>query len=82
VERKLGEKRINNILAVLSKPMKCALDVELISKSPKIGLYKVERPEIEPWDFEQYARMLAAAKVRTGTRPCAWRARRACAAAR
>jgi integrase len=63
VERKLGEKRINNILAVLSKPLKYAVDVELISNSPKIGLYKVERPEIEPWDFEQYARMLAAAKV-------------------
>jgi integrase len=63
VERKLGEKRINNILAVLSKPLKYAVDVELISKSPKIGLYKVERPEIEPWDFEQYARMLAAAKI-------------------
>jgi integrase len=63
VEKKLSEKRINNILAVLSKPMKYAVDCELISKSPKIGLYKVERPEIEPWDFEQYARLLAAAKI-------------------
>jgi integrase len=63
VEQNLSEKRINNILAVLSKPMKYAVDVELISKSPKIGLYRVERPEIEPWDFEQYARLLAAAKV-------------------
>lgn len=61
VEKKLSEKRINNILAVLSKPMKYAVDCELISKSPKIGLYRVERPEIEPWDFEQYARMLTAA---------------------
>jgi integrase len=63
VEKGLGTKRINNILAVLSKPMKYAVDCELISKCPKIGLYKVERPEIEPWDFEQYARLLAAAKV-------------------
>jgi integrase len=63
VEKGLGGKRINNILAVLSKPMKYAVDCELISKSPKIGLFKVERPEIEPWDFEQYARLLAAAKV-------------------
>ena len=63
VEKKLSEKRINNILAVLSKPMKYAVDCELIAKSPKIGLYKVERPEIEPWDFEQYARLLAAAKI-------------------
>jgi len=63
VEQNLSEKRINNILAVLSKPMKYAVDVELISKSPKVGLYRVERPEIEPWDFEQYARLLAAAKI-------------------
>jgi integrase len=63
VEKGLGEKRINNILAVLSKPLKYALDCELISKVPKLGLYKVERPEIEPWDFEQYARLLAAAKI-------------------
>jgi integrase len=63
VEKKLSEKRINNILAVLSKPMKYAVDCELIAKSPKIGLYKVERPEIEPWDFEQYARILKAAKI-------------------
>ena len=63
VEKKLSEKRINNILAVLSKALKYAVDCELITKSPKIGLYKVERPEIEPWDFEQYARILKAAKV-------------------
>ncbi|MFN0252823.1 MAG: tyrosine-type recombinase/integrase, partial [Kofleriaceae bacterium] len=63
VEKKLSEKRINNILAVLSKALKYAVDCELILKSPKIGLYKVERPEIEPWDFAQYARLLAAAKI-------------------
>jgi len=62
VEKKLSEKRINNILAVLSKALKYAVDCELITKSPKIGLYKVERPEIEPWDFAQYARLLDAAK--------------------
>jgi integrase len=63
VEQKLGDKRINNILAVLSKPLKYAVDCELIEKSPKIGMFKTERPEIEPWDFEQYARLLAAAKL-------------------
>jgi len=30
---KLGDKRINNILAVLSKPMKYAVDCEVIDKS-------------------------------------------------
>jgi integrase len=63
VECGLGEKRINNILAVLSKPLKYAEDCGLITKAPKVGMYKVERPEIVAWDFAQYARLLAAAKV-------------------
>jgi integrase len=63
VEKELGEKRINNILMVLSKPLKYAVDCELIAKAPKIGAFKVERPEIVAWDFAQYARLLAAAKA-------------------
>jgi hypothetical protein len=35
---RLGEKRINNVLAVLSKALRYALDVELITKAPKVGL--------------------------------------------
>jgi integrase len=35
----------------------------LIVKVPKIGLFKVERPEIVAWDFEQYGRLLEAAKA-------------------
>jgi hypothetical protein len=53
VQRKLSEKRLNNILAVLSKPLKYAMDCERIARVPKIGLYKVE----------QYARLLAAARI-------------------
>lgn len=63
VARKLGEKRINNILAVLSKPLRYAVECELIAKAPKIGLFKIERPEIVAWDFAQYVRLLAAAKA-------------------
>jgi integrase len=62
VAKKLGEKRINNILFVLSKALRYALDCELIAKVPKIGLFKTERPEIIAWEFEQYARLLVAAK--------------------
>jgi integrase len=62
VGKGLGDKRINNILAVLSKPMKYAVDCDLLAKAPRIGMFKVERPEIVAWDFEQYARLLAAAK--------------------
>jgi integrase len=63
IEEGLSEKRINNILAVLSKPLKYAVDCELIVKAPKIGMFKVERPEVIAWDFAQYARLLAAAKL-------------------
>ena len=59
----LGDKRINNIMAVLSKALRYAADCELIERAPKISMYKIERPEIVAWDFEQYARLLAAAKA-------------------
>ncbi len=62
LEKQLSRKRINNILAVLSKALRYADDVELIKAPRKIGLLKVERPEIECWDLEQYARILDAAR--------------------
>jgi integrase len=62
VEKGLTDKTINNILAVLSKPLHYAADVDIIPKAPKVGLFKVEAPEIEFWEFEQYARLLAEAE--------------------
>lgn len=59
----LGDKRINNVMAVLSKALRYAADCELIARAPKISMFKIERPEIVAWDFEQYARLLAAAKA-------------------
>jgi integrase len=47
---------------VLSKPLRYADDVELINAPRKIGLLKVERPEIECWKMEQYPRILDAAR--------------------
>lgn len=63
VAANLTAKRINNVLAVVSKPLKYAAECEVIAKAPKIGMFKVERPEIVAWDFAQYARLLAAAKA-------------------
>ena len=63
VGKELSEKRINNILAVLSKPLHYAAECNVIAKVPRMGLFKCERPEIEAWDFEQYARLLTAAKA-------------------
>jgi integrase len=59
--RTMSEKRINNILAVLSKSLRYAHRVRLIDNVPDIGMFKVERPEIEALGFEEYARLLAAA---------------------
>lgn len=61
IEEKLSDKTVNNILGVLSKALHYAADVELLAKAPKVGLLKAERPEIEYWEMEHYARILAAA---------------------
>jgi integrase len=62
VEKQLTEKTINNILAVLSKPLHYAVEAEILTHAPKIGLLKVERPEIVCWEMTEYARLLAAAR--------------------
>jgi integrase len=58
---KLSKKRINNILAVLSKSLRYAVDVELIGRSPRIGLFKLEAPEVVAWEIDEYARLVCAA---------------------
>lgn len=63
--RPLSEKRINNILAVLSKPLHYAHKCKLIASVTEIGILKVERPEIEAWDFDQYVRILETARKNT-----------------
>ncbi len=63
LKKGLSPKRINNVLAVLSKPLKYAADVDLVARAPKVGLIKVERPEIEWWELSEYARLLEAAKT-------------------
>ncbi len=68
IGKKLSAKTVNNILAVLSTAMKYAVDAEMIPKAPRIGLLKCERPEIEFWEFEEYARIVAAA-AEDGTTP-------------
>jgi len=58
-----SDKRINNILAVLSKALNYAEQARVISSAPCVGLLKVERPEIVAWSLEEYARLFAAAKA-------------------
>ena len=62
VAKGIGDKRINNVMAVLSKALRYAVDAELIDHSPKIRFRKTERPEIEAWDWDEYVRVLVAAR--------------------
>jgi integrase len=57
-----SEKRINNILVVLSKALKYAVEAEVIDHAPRIGLFRVEAPEIVSWEIDEYVRLLAAAQ--------------------
>ena len=62
LNKPLSDKSINNIMAVLSKSLRYAAEVELIEKVPRIRLRKVDRPEIEAWTIEEYAKLLAGAR--------------------
>lgn len=61
VKKGLSEKRINNILAVVSTPLKYAEEKRVIDRAPRVGLFKIEPPEIEWWEFSEYAKLLTAA---------------------
>jgi integrase len=58
-----SDKRINNILAVLSKALNYAEQARMIARAPYVGLFKVERPEIVAWSLEEYATLLAGVKA-------------------
>jgi integrase len=62
-EGKLSDKRMNNILTVLSKALRYAVEVEMIEKAPKVGLFKLEQGEVVFWEFDTYAQLLDAAVV-------------------
>lgn len=58
-----SEKTLNNILAVLSKPLTYAAKVGVIDRAPAVGVAKVERPEPEFLELEQVAALVASAAV-------------------
>lgn len=62
IKARLSDKRINNILAVLSKALNYAEQAKVIASAPSVGMLKVERPEIVAWSLEEYATLLTAAK--------------------
>lgn len=60
--RLIAEKTVNNILAVLSTPLQYAAKCGVLMRAPHVGVAKVERPEIEFVEFEEVARLVAAAR--------------------
>lgn len=54
-------KTANNILGVVSTPLKYAFAVGVLPHLPRIGMLKVEDPEIVPLSFDEYEQLLVAA---------------------
>jgi integrase len=61
IGRALSPKTINNILAVASTALKYAVEAEILERAPRIGLVPNEPPEVAFWEFDEYARIVAAA---------------------
>lgn len=60
-EKELGRKTVNNVLAVLSKLLRYAEELEVVERAPRVRLLKVERRKVRYLDFEEYAALLKAA---------------------
>lgn len=73
----LSRKTRNNILAVLSNALRFAEEVRVIEQAPRVKLARVERPEIDCLEFEEYARVVASARrgELPGMLPCSWPAK-------
>jgi integrase len=63
VSKQLSQKTINDILGVLSKPLRYAEEVRLLNRAPRIGMLKVERPAGRWIELEQYPLLLEGAQV-------------------
>ncbi len=62
-ERKLKPATVNNTLALISKVLKMAVEWEVISAMPcRITRLKVQAPHPEFYDFDEFERIVAAAK--------------------
>ncbi len=59
-DEELGPKTINNILGVLSRILRYAVDAEILVKKPKMELFKVGDADIDFLDFDEYQRLFEA----------------------
>jgi integrase len=62
IEKGKGRKWINNILACLGKMLRYANEIELIEVVPRIKLLKVEPTKFDFLTFDEYTRLVDAAK--------------------
>lgn len=62
-EPTLKQKTINNVMAVLSKPLHYAVEMGIVARAPRVGMFKVEPPEIVWWELEEYARIVEASRA-------------------
>ncbi len=60
--KKLSPKTINNALAVLSKMLRYAEEIEIIKKVPRIRMLKICNTKFDFLDFDEAERLLEAAK--------------------
>ncbi len=58
-----SRKTLNNILGVLSKALRYAVDAGVIDRAPRVGIFKVEAPEVLWCELGVYAAVLEAAKA-------------------
>jgi len=59
----LSPKTVNNFLTCLGKTLRYAAESELIEKLPRIKFVKVHHEKIDFLDFDEYARLLEAARA-------------------
>jgi integrase len=55
-------KTINNILSALSSMLRRAVEWEVIASAPKVKSVKAPKPEVDFYDFNEYARLTDAAR--------------------
>ncbi len=59
-DEELSPKSINNILGVLSRILRYAVDAEILVKKPKMELFKVADADVDFLDFDEYQRLFEA----------------------
>ncbi len=59
----LSAKRINNVVGCLMRVLRYAEEIELLSSVPKVKPLRVPVPKFDFFDFDEYARFVAAASA-------------------